>query len=212
MLVFQFGGYNTLSPTPLAHVHLSLQVGEDTGCLDHKMHAVAYWVMFRTNNHLFAGTPLEGFINFLDPVNGSFGQKMTTCKVNFSIQGGYYSFLDPVRRKIKAVLIKNCLLPKLLASKTRVHCLQQIVFRFTIFKPMTKVASQQGRRQIKSLNFEWPVLYWALINQKHVKHDQIFNILKARNYSICNVIHLPRLGIPETPCITPCCLKLMNDL
>ena len=34
---------------------------------------------------------------------------------------------------------------------------------------------------IKSLNFEWPVLYWTLINQTHVKHDQIFNILKAMN-------------------------------
>ena len=34
-----------------------------------------------------------------------------------------------------------------------------------------------------SLNFEWPVLYRTLINQKqkHVKHFQIFNILKARN-------------------------------
>ena len=53
---------------------------------------------------------------------------------------------------------------------------------------------------MKSLNFEWPVLYQALINQKHVKHDQIFNILKVRNHSICNVIHLPRLEIPATPC------------
>ena len=48
-------------------------------------------------------------------------KKITTCNVSFSIQGVYNSFLDPVRREIKVVWIKKLLLPKLLASKTKVH-------------------------------------------------------------------------------------------
>ena len=39
------------------------------------MPVVAYGVMFWANKDLFAGTPLVGFINFLDPVNGIFGHK-----------------------------------------------------------------------------------------------------------------------------------------
>ena len=55
MLVFQFGGYNTLFQTPLAY--LSLWGGEGTGCSDHKMPAVAYGVMFLANEDLYARTP-----------------------------------------------------------------------------------------------------------------------------------------------------------
>ena len=74
ILVFQFGGYNTLFQT-LLPTFLYWVGRYRLGCSDHKMPAVAYEVMFLANEDLYAGTPLVGFIIILDPVNGIFGLK-----------------------------------------------------------------------------------------------------------------------------------------
>ena len=67
--------------------------GGDTGCSDHKMPVVAYWVMFQANNDLFAGTPLVGFINTLDPV---FSQKNDLLVIlDFQFRGNTTPFLTP---------------------------------------------------------------------------------------------------------------------
>ena len=50
---------------------------------------VAYGIMFQANKDLFAGTPIVGIINILEPVNGIF------VMLDFQYLV-YYSFLDPI--------------------------------------------------------------------------------------------------------------------
>ena len=104
MLVFKFCGYNTLLPTPLSHAHLSLWVGGYTGCSDHKMPVVAYWVMFQANNDLFAGTPLVGFINTLDPVFSQKNDLLVILDVQFR---GYTTLFQP-RKELFGSKIACC--------------------------------------------------------------------------------------------------------
>ena len=49
------------------------------------MPVVAFGVMFWANKDLFAGTPLVGFINILDPVNGIFGQRNMIVEILFCV-------------------------------------------------------------------------------------------------------------------------------
>ena len=95
-------------PTSLAHAHLFfLGGGGYTCCSDIKMPVVAYSVMFRANNALFAGTPLVGFINIFDPVNGIFGQK-NDLLVILDVQFRGYTTLFQPRKELFGSKIACC--------------------------------------------------------------------------------------------------------
>ena len=65
------------------------------------MPVVAYWVMFQANNDLFAGTPLVGFINTLDPV---FSQKNDLLVIlDFQFRG-YTTLFQPRKEGNKSCL------------------------------------------------------------------------------------------------------------
>ena len=106
--------------------------------------------MLRAYKDLFAGTPLVGFINILDPINGIFGQKNEHLQCQIFNLKGILLFSGPpwpCKEGDKSCLDQKLIVAKLLASKIIVHWVEN----YWIFKMLPDTPPQFERAANKFL-------------------------------------------------------------